>query len=224
LGYGFTCVRNLIESALHTNRHLLQCTFHAYGMTQPELKEYLNQHKRSLVIAISIGSVFLALILVLLSLRLTAARLSPVEQLSYKRFYLARQILPDHIFYSVIQWGKQRSLALLSWDERVLSQAKLSQQRLQEARALVEKGNPALALVSMQKSQALVMEAGAEALEHPVSEQTTASVAGMMVDHLTEVSAIREMLTDQDATQVGQMQAQTEVLLSQLASQAALSN
>lgn len=224
MGHGFTGVRNLIEFELCTSRHLLQCSFHAYGMTQPELKEYLNQHQRSLVISTSIGSVFLALILVLLSLRLTAARLNPVEQLSYKRFYLAKQILPDHILYPVLQWSKQRSFALLSLDERVLSQAKLSQQRLREARALMEKGNPALALVSMQKSQALAMEACAEALEHPVSEHTTASVASMMVEHLAEVSAIREMLADQDATQVGQMQAQTEVLLSQLASQAALPN
>lgn len=224
MGHGFTCVRNLIKFALHTNRHLLQCTPYAYGMTQPELKEYLNQHKRSLVISLSVGSVFLALILVLLSLRLTAARLNPVEQLSYKRFYLARQILPDHLFYPVIQWGKQQSFALLSLDERVLSQAELSQQRLQEARVLIEKGNPALALVSIQKSQVLAMEACAGALEHPVSGQTTASVAGLMVEHLAEVSAIREMLADQDATQVGQMQAQTEVLLSQLASQAALPN
>lgn len=194
------------------------------GMTQKELKAYLNLHKRGLVIALSVGSVAVALVLVLLSLRLTASRLNPVEQLSNKRFYLAQQILPDHIFYPVIQWGKHRSMMLLSLDERVLSQAKWSQQRLEEARALVKKGDPALALVSMQKSQSLAIEACAEALEHPVSEQTTASVAGIMIENLAEVSALRELLTDQDATNVGQMQAQTEVLLSQLSSQAALTN
>jgi len=194
------------------------------GMTQTELKDYLNRHKRGLVIALSVGSVVVALVLVLLSLRLTASRLNPVEQLSNKRFYIAAQILPDHIFYPIWRLPKQLQIALSDPDNRLLQQAQLSHDRLEEARALIGKGNPALAMVALQKSQALAMQTCHETLNESVSHVTTATVAGLMIDHLQEVEAMRPLLSDQDATQVGQMQAQTEVLISQLASQAGVNN
>lgn len=138
------------------------------------------------------------------------------EQASKRQLYISKQILPDNTLYPLFRIPEQVRLRLLSPEHATLFQVELGQERLADAKALMEKGNEPLALATMQKAQMYLLEAGTTALHMPLSPHDEATVTAALSEHLSEVEQLQTQIQSQDATQVGELKVQTESLLSQL--------
>lgn len=179
-----------------------------------------QSHPRVTKILLGASAVSVAALLVFISLRMTPVVSDhEAQRLSHKKVYLAGPILPDNILFPLLRIPELVRLQTLDPEKAILFRLELSHQRLEDARALIEKGNEVLALVSLQKSHAYALEASQQAVTLQVSPQLSQTVAAALSVHMSEINEVRQHFTQQDATSVGQMNAQAEVFLSQLDAQ-----
>lgn len=75
------------------------------------------------------------------------------DSLSNRQFYLNQEILPDHIFYPLLMLQDKAKLALASEDEQIYLRVELAWRRLTSAKELIKKGEKALAITTITKSQ-----------------------------------------------------------------------
>jgi hypothetical protein len=88
-----------------------------------------------------------------------------INRASLKQFYWDSEILPDHILYPVLMVADRVQLSLAEPEDKVYLQVLFAYQRLESSRQLLEKGEEALALSTLTKSQKYLLGAAHGVLE-----------------------------------------------------------
>ncbi|GEM_PF-5633384 len=113
----------------------------------------------SLRVSVSIIGIIVGIAIFLISL-MAASEFSLVRGLSMsqRKFYLSSDILPDNILYPLVAGRDLLRLNLADNEEKAVLQAELAERRFQAAAELVEKGENGLALITLRKAHAYLVD------------------------------------------------------------------
>lgn len=87
------------------------------------------------------------------------ARMVGDSKLMSSKFYVAKEILPDHSFYPLLMLVDRLRLELADEERRVYLLTAYAERRLFYSKKLLEKGNPALALTTLSKAVKYINQA-----------------------------------------------------------------
>jgi hypothetical protein len=145
------------------------------------------------------------------------------DRASLRQLYFDGEILPDHLFYPALMVADRLQITLAGPDERVYLQVLFAYQRLESSRLLLEKGEEALALTTLTKSQKYLLgaahgvlgldEAGADGS----LEEAREHILKAFRYHLREYALLQDEFKELDTSAIGRLIEEGRVLEMQLA-------
>ena len=149
--------------------------------------------KYFLIILASLSSIFI----LLSSFNIASqSQISDVDNLKNRKFYVQKEILPDHSLYPLLMLIDRFRLKMADRERRVYLSVAYAKRRLFYATRLVEKGEMALALTTFTKSQKYLNEALLEVKELKTSNAYDSSIEQLVFFVLEAVEYQQAVLFD----------------------------
>ncbi len=169
---------------------------------------------------ISLSAFTLGLLVVAVSLA-SANQVTSYEgtQVSCRKFYFDKEILPDHVFYPFIAAADRALLELSPVPEQIKLRVKLGQKRYDYAQKLLDRGDSALALSTLTKSQKYFQSAAVLAIDHPVDRATRTFLKQQIRANIENSQELAARLQPDQAELISNLNNQTQILLEQLTKQ-----
>lgn len=154
----------------------------------PKLRLFLS------ITALSLGFVVVGVSLISANQVMSSEGLGATQL----KFYLDKEILPDHILYSVLMGVDRVRLEASDPIERVYMQSKYAQRRFGYARELVKRKNISLALTTLTKSQKYLNQAAHDAIIYDLPQKDKNFVKRVMEQNMSDVKNLMSNFADQD--------------------------
>lgn len=168
---------------------------------------------------LTLSSVALVFALMILGISLlSASRVISYEgtQASCKKFYLGQEILPDHLLYPFVAVMDRAVLSFSPQEEKIVLKVNYGLVRYGYAQDLLKKGNKALALSTLTKSQKYFNLASHQALNQEISLNTLAYLIDHLQQNLEQSQNLSLEFTNSQRNIVDKINQQNEALLGQL--------
>ncbi len=133
-----------------------------------------------------------------------------------KQFYVAKQILPDHVAYPMLMAMDRVKLESASPLERLYLKTTYANRRLLYSQQLLEKENKDLAFDTLTKSQRYVQDAALTALDQSMPLAVKQHTLKTIQFHTSRVIALKDQFGNQHGTGVDKLVSENQMLIDRL--------
>jgi hypothetical protein len=162
-------------------------------------------------------ALFFGLGVLTVSLVATSQVISSGGQLTGSRkFYLAAEILPDHVLYPLFMVFDKVKLENADPREEVLLAIVYSDRRLAHAQALMEKGDEKLAVATLSKSQKYLLSAVQKADAAGFDNQEKKHLSELVINRSDKIKDLTLDYTDEHKTVLIQLAEETKTVAENL--------
>jgi len=131
---------------------------------------------------------------------------------SQRRFYIAKDILPDHLAYPLLMVVDKAQLNATSFPEKVWLQTEYGWRRLEYARRLSEQGKSAMAVTTIIKSQKYLLNATEETLNNETDEEFRIKMLQHLTAYSHEVEVLAARFDNAEKAQIDRLLSECEAL------------